>query len=235
MKRTSNPFRGLLVILMVTLFVCMLSFPAAAEAYTIRSSGTSAYGVARSQPVSSYYPAPVQPIPTQPAPVQPTPTQPTPSQPTPPPSQPAPAPQPSAPAPQPSVSSVNLNTQEKLLFDLVNSERIKRGLRPLQLNSRLTQLARLKSQDMIRYNYFSHLSPTYGRAGDMLRSAGIPFRLVGENLGTGGNIRTIFSAFMNSSGHRSKIIDARYTQTGVGIVYQPGRGYLVTQLFLQPR
>lgn len=221
-KRKQYLYQGFLVILMVTLFVFTLSFPASAEAYIVHTNGTSAYGITRSQPVSSYYyPAPQQPTPqppTQPAPQQPTPQQPAP-----------------APAPQLPSSGATLNAQERLLFDLVNSERISRGLKPLQINSQLTQLARMKSQDMIRYNYFSHQSPTYGRAGDMLRSAGIRYTLVAENLGVGGNIRTIFSAFMNSSGHRSKIIDARYTQTGIGILYQPGRGYMVTQLFLQPR
>ncbi len=230
-KHKLYPIRGLLVVLMVTLFVFTLSFPAAAEAYIMRSSGTSAYGMARSQPVSSFNPAPYQPAPqppTQPAPQPPT--QPAPQ----PPTQPAPQP-PAQPAPQPPSGGATLNAQERLLFNLVNSERISRGLRPLQLNSGLTQLARMKSEDMIRYNYFAHHSPTYGRAGDMLRSAGIGFTMVAENLGRGGNIHTIFSAFMNSSGHRSSIINTRYTHTGIGIIYQPGRGYLVTQLFVQPR
>lgn len=218
-RHKSHPYQSILVVLVVALFLFMLSSPAIAEAYIMRSSGTTAYGMARSEPVSSYYPTPTQP--TQPA--QPAPTQPT---------QPAPAP---APVPQLPGSGSSLNAQEKLLFDLVNSERISRGIRPLQMNSQLTQLARLKSQDMIRYNYFSHQSPTYGRVGEMLRSAGIRYTLAAENLGRGGNIHTIFSAFMSSSGHRNKIIDARYTHTGIGIIYQSGRGYLVTQIFLQPR
>ncbi len=192
------------------------------------SSG--AYGIARSGGTSGSIsrPTPSQPTPSQPTPSQPTPSQPTPSQPTP--TQPTPT----QPTPPPGNIS-GLNSQERLLFNLVNSERASRGLKPLQLDSRLTYLARLKSQDMINHNYFAHRSPTYGSAGDMIRGAGIPFTLAAENIGVGGNINAIFSAFMNSSGHRNKILGSRYTHTGIGIIYQPGRGYLVTQLFIQPR
>lgn len=131
--------------------------------------------------------------------------------------------------------AVTLNPQEQQLFDLVNSERVSRGLAPLQLDAQLTYLARLKSQDMSDLNYFAHESPTYGRSGDMLRNAGVKFSLAAENIGMGGSIKAIFNAFMDSSGHRNKIVSSRYTHTGVGVIYKPGRGYLVTQLFVLPR
>ncbi len=127
------------------------------------------------------------------------------------------------------------NPQEQQLFNLVNSERVSRGLAPLQLDAQLIYLARLKSQEMIDLNYFAHASPTYGSSGEMLKNAGVKFSLAAENIGVGGSIKAIFDAFMNSSGHRNKIVDSRYSRTGIGIIYQPGRGYLITQLFLAPR
>lgn len=145
-------------------------------------------------------------------------------------------PEPVIPEPPPPVGeTVTLNPQEQQLFDLVNRERASRGLAPLQLDARLTYLARLKSQDMIDHNYFAHESPTYGRSGEMLRAAGVNFSLAAENIGIGGSIRAIFNAFMDSSGHRNKIVSSRYSRTGIGVIYQPGRGFLVTQLFVQPR
>lgn len=166
-----------------------------------------------------------------------------PSNPVTPPAQPEEPEEPEEPAdPKPPVTpppaggdTVTLSPQERELFELVNSERVSRGLAPLQLNTQLTYLARLKSQDMADLNYFAHESPTYGRSGDMLRNAGFKFSLAAENIGMGGSIKAIFNAFMNSSGHRSKIVGSRYTHTGVGVVYKPGRGYLVTQLFVVPR
>lgn len=222
MNRKRSPLSFGLALLILSLFVFTLGFAGAAEAYTARSTGsTTIYGVARSQSIGFSYTTLSLSQPAQPAPVQPAP-------------QPQPQP-PSLPAPQLPGGSTALNAQELLLFNLVNSERVSRGLRPLVLDARLTGLARLKSQDMINNRYFSHVSPVYGRAGDMIRAAGIPFSLAAENIGVGGNVRTIFSAFMASSGHRNKILGARYTQTGIGIIYQPSRGYLVTQLFVAPR
>lgn len=156
-----------------------------------------------------------------------------------PPGQPEPGPLPTPPAtpelPSSGEETVSLNQQEQQLLDLVNRERAGRGLAPLQLNAQLTRLARLKSQDMIDYHYFAHESPTYGRSGDMLRAAGVNFSLAAENIGIGGSIQAIFNAFMNSPGHRNKITNPHYTRTGVGVIYLPGRGYLVTQIFVLPR
>lgn len=142
---------------------------------------------------------------------------------------------PDAPPAGEETATASLNQQERQLLELVNGERALRGLLPLQPDAQLTYLARLKSQDMADLNYFAHESPGYGSSGDMLRSAGIAFGLAAENIGVGGSIKVIFNAFMNSSGHRNKIVDPRYTRTGIGVVYKPGRGYLVTQLFLMPR
>ncbi|NLY38507.1 MAG: hypothetical protein GX044_04310 [Firmicutes bacterium] len=125
--------------------------------------------------------------------------------------------------------------KEKLFLNLVNGARTGQELAPLQANARLNYLARLKSRDMLRHDYFAHRSPVYGSAGEMLRKAGVKFSLGAENIGAGGSIRAIFSAFMESSGHRNKIMDPRYSLTGIGILYKRGRGYLVTQLFVRPK
>ncbi len=191
----------------------------------------SSYGVARSGSGSShgsYNGAPSAPPADQVSP-------PAPPQPPVVPDKPVTPPPPATIDPPPAGDTADLNQQERQLFDLVNGERSLRGLPPLQADAQLTYLARLKSQDMSDLNYFAHQSPSYGTSGEMLRNAGVSFTLAAENIGVGGSIKGIFDAFMNSSGHRNKIVDSRYTRTGIGIVYKPGRGYLVTQLFLLPR
>ena len=62
------------------------------------------------------------------------------------------------------------------MLDLVNAERSKAGLAPLKIDMELVRLARLKSQDMIDLNYFSHQSPTYGSPFDMMKATGITYR-----------------------------------------------------------
>ncbi len=213
-------------LVLVLLFQIGLFFPGAAHAAALCYSGSS-YGVARSSG-GSYIPPVVYTFVPRPLPIQAFPTLPvskpvTPS---------IPAPQPPPPPPD---EPAGLNETEKQLLDLVNGARARAGIAPLQACPHLTALARLKSRDMIDLHYFAHTSPTYGSSGEMLRNNGYSFSLAAENIGVGGNVRSIFNAFMGSPGHCSKILDARYTLTGIGIYYQPGRGYLVTQLFVRPR
>jgi len=200
--------------------------PPAEEEPEQRSPSTisySSYGRATSSGHTSPTPSPTPPPSPSPSP-----------SPTPPPSpDPEPEPEPE-PDPEP-IDDTGLNEQEQRILELVNQERIERGLDPLQADPRLTRLARMKSQDMIDHNYFAHESPTYGSPGEMIRDDGVDYRMASENLGRGGNIVTIFQSFMASHGHRNNIINERWEYTGVGVVYERGRGYLVTQLFIQPR
>ncbi|MDN5346447.1 MAG: hypothetical protein PWP65_11 [Clostridia bacterium] len=152
------------------------------------------------------------------------------------PQQPAPTPQPQPtpqpkPQPEPAPAPVGLTTQEAILFDLVNQERVKNGLRPLILHPGLTELARKKSQDMVENNYFGHKSPTYGYFYNMVYNAGIRFTSVGENLAMARDARKAFYQFLASEPHRANMLNPGFTHTGIGIV--PNQyGVVVTQLFI---
>lgn len=209
------------IYLLTALLILTLAYPTAAGAYSARSTmeAIPGYGIARSGGSRGFYSS-LPPAPPKP-PVKPD--------------EPAVPEAPTKPETPPAGGETALNPQEQQLLNLVNSERANRGLAPLRLDAQLTQLARRKSQDMIDLNYFAHESPTFGSTGDVLKAAGIKFSLAAENIGKGGSVKGIFDAFMNSSGHRSKIVDSRYILTGIGVIYKPGRGYLVTQLFVSPR
>ena len=113
---------------------------------------------------------------------------------------------------------------------LVNAERAKYGLKPLTENWELSRVARYKSQDMADRHYFSHTSPTYGSPYQMMRDFGITFRTAGENIAYGQRTpQAVVTAWMNSSGHRANILNASYTQIGVGYV---ASGNYWTQMFI---
>lgn len=113
----------------------------------------------------------------------------------------------------------NLSAYEIRVAELVNEIREKNGLNKLILNSELSDVARLKSQDMKDNNYFSHTSPTYGSPYDMMTKFGIKYTFAGENLARGQKTpEQVVNAWMNSPGHRKNILSARYTQIGVGYV-----------------
>ncbi len=112
----------------------------------------------------------------------------------------------------------NLSFEEQVVA-LVNEQRAANGLQPLTLSTALSNAARAKSQDMHDNHYFAHESPTYGSPFDMLTSFGISYRSAGENIAMGyATPEAVMTAWMNSSGHRANILNASYTQIGVGYV-----------------
>ena len=119
---------------------------------------------------------------------------------------------------------------ENEVIRLVNEQRVQNGLKPLTANWELSRVARFKSQDMVDNRYFSHTSPTYGSPFQMIRAFGLSFRTAGENIAYGQRTpQSVVNAWMNSSGHRANILNASYTQIGVGYVAQ---GHYWTQMFI---
>lgn len=106
---------------------------------------------------------------------------------------------------------------EDEVVTLVNAERAKRGLRPLVHRADVKNVAEKKAMDMINSNYFSHTSPNYGSPFNMLKTFGISYRSAGENIAKGQRSpREVMNAWMNSSGHRANILNAKYNGIGVG-------------------
>ena len=113
------------------------------------------------------------------------------------------------------VSSVN--SMEKQVASLTNSERKSAGFGRLILDSQLSKLARMKAEDMAKKGYFSHTSPTYGSAFDMMKKYGVSYRTAGENIAKGQKTpEAVMNGWMNSSGHRANILSSTYTHIGVG-------------------
>ena len=126
---------------------------------------------------------------------------------------------PVTPQPDDSITDTSVHAYEKAVAELVNAERAKYGLAPLTLSSELSSGARAKSKDMSDNNYFSHTSPTYGSAFDMMKQFGITYKTAGENIAHGYSTpEAVVTAWMNSEGHRANILDAGYTTLGVGYV-----------------
>ena len=108
---------------------------------------------------------------------------------------------------------------ENEVIRLVNEIRTQNGLKKLTADWELSRVARYKSEDMKRNNYFSHTSPTYGSPFDMIKSFGLSYRTAGENIAKGqATPKAVVNAWMNSSGHRKNILNSAYTKIGVGYV-----------------
>ena len=119
---------------------------------------------------------------------------------------------------------------EEEVVRLTNEKRAAYGLSALTINWELSRVARYKSQDMHDLGYFSHTSPTYGSPFDMMKSFGISYRAAGENIAKGQTPpAAVVNAWWNSAGHRQNMLNASYTQIGVGYVAD---GKYWTQMFI---
>ncbi len=125
-----------------------------------------------------------------------------------------------------------LRDDERCLMSLVNGKRIEARLHPLRSSRDLVHLARTKAWDIVHHRYFSHDSPTLGSIYDMVRSAGIPFGRVAENLGRGANVTVVHSRLVTSPGHRRNILSEHHHDAGFGVVAEMHSGVVVVQVFL---
>jgi uncharacterized protein YkwD len=131
---------------------------------------------------------------------------------------PTPTPTP-VPAPAPDPSSA-LSAFEQQIVDLTNAERLKAGLSPLTVSAKLLSAARLHAGNMAQLNIMSHELPVPGAETptDRAQRVGYSFAALGENIAYNyADATAVVAAWMNSPGHRANILNADYTEIGVGI------------------
>lgn len=121
---------------------------------------------------------------------------------------------------------------EQQALSLLNRDRAAHGLPALKANSQLTALARNYAQDMIRRGFFSHNNPEGQSPFDRMRQAGISYKYAGENLAVNSSVAGAEAAFMNSPGHRANILNANYTEVGIGVVRSSSGSLYVVQEFI---
>jgi len=109
---------------------------------------------------------------------------------------------------------------------LLNRERTKRGLRALRTNGVLQSSATSYAQDMVRRNFFAHVSPTGETLTQRIKDdtrylADARGWEIGENIAWGtGSLATpaqIVASWMASPPHRANILRAGFREMGLGI------------------
>jgi uncharacterized YkwD family protein len=129
-------------------------------------------------------------------------------------------------------TQTTLTDEEQEMLRLVNEARAQNNVPALKIDLELTNVARIKSQDMIDNNYFSHNSPTYGSPFDMMKDFGIEYVRAGENLAGNRDVQSAQNALMNSPGHRKNILSPDYTHIGIGIKSGGQYGKMFVQMFI---
>ncbi len=129
-----------------------------------------------------------------------------------------------------------IQAEERQIFDTCNSARVRHGLSPLTWSEQATASSKKHSTDMANNNYFSHTSLSGTTPGDRLKAEGISWRGCGENIIAGYEDGiSANNGWLNSSGHRSNMLNPNFTHLGVGGATGGSYGIYFTQNFYQQR
>ena len=120
---------------------------------------------------------------------------------------------------------------ENRMVQLVNIERTSRGLSPLVVDSKLTEIARQHSEEMFKLSYFDHISPISGSPFDRMKADGITYISAGENIAYAPNVDVSHNGLMNSPEHKANILDPDFNKIGIGIISAGPWGEMFTQDF----
>jgi uncharacterized protein YkwD len=126
------------------------------------------------------------------------------------------------------------NAAESRIFDLINAQRRRQGLRPLVYNPQLDRMAKIQAQNMARFQKMAHVLPeaSLPTLGDRAKYVGYMYGHLAENVALGyPSAETVVEGWMNSSGHRRNILDGDVVETGIGIARSAAGGIYYCQVF----
>lgn len=131
-----------------------------------------------------------------------------------------------------STTDVSVNAEaEATMLELVNEERVSRGIEPLVRDPALVPVARSHSRDMFARGYFSHTNLEGQTPSDRLEEAGVEYQKAGENIALAQTVALAHRSLMNSPGHRRNILDPEFTRIGIGAMQGGFYGVMFTQNF----
>lgn len=117
---------------------------------------------------------------------------------------------------------------ENEVFRLVNELRVDVGINMLSSDPDLTNMARIKSNDMKFNGYISHQSPGFDFYYQQLKQFGLSYAISGENLAlvpvSDGDAQlspeqlaaAVFWGWKQSPGHYANMVNSEFTRLGVG-------------------
>ncbi|MEG4579998.1 CAP domain-containing protein [Microcoleus sp. MON1_C5] len=130
------------------------------------------------------------------------------------------------------VASSAITNLEKAVNQQINQYRASKKLPPLSIDPRISQIARIHSENMANGKVsFSH-DGFEGRA----EAITIPYKSVAENLaynlGYSDPVRNAVEGWIKSDGHR-KNMEGQFNVTGIGVAKNAKGEYYFTQLFVR--
>lgn len=114
--------------------------------------------------------------------------------------------------------------EEWEMLCLINEQRLEQELVPYSIFPDLQAAAHVRTRELI--SLYSHTRPNEQPWHTAITEAGMGYRAAAENIAAGqGTPAAVVTSWLNSEGHRSNILDARFLHAGMG--YAAG-GFLGT-------
>ncbi len=116
---------------------------------------------------------------------------------------------------------------ERAFRNKTNAARQDNGLGSLHLDPELSRAAKVHTKEMIADNTLYHTTDA------QFRRRVTNWNVIGENVGVGGGVTSLHSAFMNSPDHRSNILYSTFRHVGIGVIKKDGQMWVSVQFEAQ--
>jgi uncharacterized protein YkwD len=125
------------------------------------------------------------------------------------------------------------------IFSRINELRELHGAPALRWSEVVAESARGQSLRKVELRFPGHNDPERGDVAARLSSAGIAWSRCGENIfmekGWDDPVNFAVVFWWYSPGHQSNMLNAEYTESGVGLAQGTDGAWFVTQIFITPR
>ena len=142
--------------------------------------------------------------------------------------------------PNSSVLGSHSSIDSSQLLIQANKARESNNAKNLELNSDLNSAAEQKANDIVKNNYWTHVSKDGTTPWQLISSTGLKYGEAGENLAYGFNTSNdVIIGWMNSKEHRDNLLNKSFTMTGIGIATSDnfmgkGKQTIVVELYASP-
>lgn len=104
----------------------------------------------------------------------------------------------------------------------INSVRAKAGCQPLTLNKQLMATAESHARNMAEDDFFGHRDKSGRAFPTRVRAQGYRLSLAAENIAAGQKTpEKAVQAWLDSPSHRKNVMNCKFRETGIAMVYQP--------------
>lgn len=140
-------------------------------------------------------------------------------------------------APSSESARIDIAALEREAFAQINRERARFGVGPVEWSDACARVARMHSDNMSAFGFFSHRGRDGKMVDDRADSSGLTkWTAIGENIaynrGFADPISIAVEKWLESPSHRQNLLSPRWRESGIGIALAADGTYYLTQVFL---